>query len=216
MILPSLLEYSIEALKAKLKIIIKNRKLIRTLQGQDDLNLHLDFVLPQFAKDRSIMTSLGLSTTFKTIEQIYKNQNLYLSVHLMGEIEDLFSAYTYFENLKINPYWNYLILVPEKYLNSWKKLGKKLGKNIIVGCWYDLNEWPEKFFTQKRMNLLMTVVAGKSGQKLQKSTRDEALKMSEKYPNSHFILDGGWKTDAKCGYNTDIVSYTDFWKNIDK
>lgn len=214
MILPSLLEYSTEALKTKLEIIEKHRKFIRKLQHQHRFSLHLDFVLPQFAKDRSIMTSLGLYDTLEIIDQVYKNQKINLSIHLMGEVEDLFAAYAYFKNFTVNPNWNYLILVPEKYLNYWRKLSKNLGKNIVIGCWYDLNEWSEKAFIQKRTNLLMTVVAGKSGQTLQESIKNKALKLSEQYTNSHFILDGGWNIDARHNNNTDIVSYTNLWNSI--
>jgi pentose-5-phosphate-3-epimerase len=215
MTLLSLLEYSLESLQNKLHLLDNHVNVVNDLQKSRSLSLHLDFVLPQFAKDRSVMTSLGLCDVFDTLKKQYNNQKLELSIHLMGETEDLLDAYKFFDNHTLNPLWHYLILVPEKYLNSWQKNLKKTRNNIRFGCWYDLNEWQGVNFIQKRTNLLMTVLAGKSGQKLTPEIQQNVLDVTRLHPNTHFILDGGWSIDTISKENTDIVSYSSFWKHIE-
>jgi pentose-5-phosphate-3-epimerase len=216
MILPSLLEYSAESLQSRLDLLKKNSKTIYPLQKTHRLSLHLDFVLPQFAKDRSVMTSLGLPAVFDALKSNFHDHKLELSIHLMGETEDLLEGYNFFQDYPYNPNWNYLILIPEKYLNIWQKSIKNGKKNVTIGCWYDLDEWADKTFVQKRTNLLMTVVAGKSGQKLEDNTKEKALQINKKHPTTHFILDGGWPITTKSNHNTDIVSYSSFWNNLNK
>jgi pentose-5-phosphate-3-epimerase len=214
MILPSLLEYSVESLESKISRLEASQKLLYRLQETNRLGLHLDFVLPQFAKDRSVLTSLSLCDVFNTLNNQYSSSKLYLSIHLMGETTDLLDSYKYFESYEFNNHWNYLILISEKYTTLWRKLIKNKGKNIRIGCWYDLDEWQAKKYTQNRTNLIMTVKAGRSGQQLKEDIKQKALDLGKRYPQAHFILDGGWGIDAKSCKNQDIVSYSDFWKHL--
>jgi pentose-5-phosphate-3-epimerase len=215
MILPSLLEYSIESLETKINLLKKHKTPISRFQNQKNIALHLDFVLPQFAKDRSVMTSLSLKSVFETLETHYQAEKIDLSIHLMGSVEDLVEAYTFFETFEFKPEWNFLILVPEKYTESWKLNIKKETKNLRIGAWYDLGEWQDKVFELKSTNLLMTVLAGKSGQKLELETKENVEKLVKSYPNTRFIVDGGWHVDDQIFTNTDIVSHSSFWKNLE-
>jgi pentose-5-phosphate-3-epimerase len=205
MLLPSLLEYSVESLEKKISL----------LQDKKMTSLHLDFVLPQFAKDRNVMTSLGLDSVFSTLGKTNKNQRLHLTIHLMGTIEDLFEEYKFFEKHAFNSLWNYKILIPAKYIQSWRAQIKKKQKNVQIGAWYDLGEWDNVDFSTRQTNLLMTVIAGKSGQKLTSEMKKKSLEVARKYPQTHFIFDGGWEWDFKTELkNIDHVSYSSFWKNI--
>jgi pentose-5-phosphate-3-epimerase len=204
MLLPSLLEYSVESLETKLA----------QLRDKKMSHLHLDFVLPQFAKDRNVMTSLSLETVFSTLQRHSNIQRLDLTIHLMGTIEDLFDAYKFFDTCDFNLHWNYKILVPAKYIRSWRNQIKNKQKNIKIGSWYDLGEWDNVDFSAKQTNLLMTVKAGKSGQKLTPEVREKAQVVARKYPQAHFIVDGGWEWDFDSKKNMDHVSYSSFWKEI--
>jgi pentose-5-phosphate-3-epimerase len=205
MLLPSLLEYSIESLQTKLKFFVGRKPL-------NSISIHLDFVLPQFAKDRKVMTSLGLKSVFFELQKILPNSKLNLTAHLMGTIEDLHESYKFFTDFDCPENWKLTILVPEKYTNSWRKLLNP--KGIRVGVWYDLGEWETKNLSRRQTYLLMTVNAGKSGQKLTNEIRKLAEKTAKKYPNSHVIFDGGWEWDYESKRNIDHVSYSSFWKKI--
>jgi pentose-5-phosphate-3-epimerase len=202
MILPSLLEYSVESLEKKISL----------LQDKKMTSLHLDFVLPQFAKNRKVMTSLGLQSVIATLSEKMSNQTLTLSLHLMGTSEDLFESYRFFETVKLPHNWNTLVLVPEKYTTNFRTILNP--KNIIVGTWYDLGEWEHKQLSRKQTYLLMTVKAGKSGQIRTTQSKKQAFDIAKSYPNSHFIVDGGWSVNEVAPNNTDIVSYSSFWKSI--
>jgi pentose-5-phosphate-3-epimerase len=204
MLLPSLLEYSVESLETKLA----------HLRDKKMLSLHLDFVLPQFAKDRNVMTSLSLNSVFSILGKTNKNQRLELTIHLMGTIEDLFESYKFFEKYAFNSLWNYKILIPAKYIQSWRNQIKNKRKNVQIGAWYDLDELDNIDFSAKQTNLLMTVKAGKSGQKLTSEIKKKAQLIAQKYPKSHFIFDGGWEWDFVSKRNVDHVSYSSFWKSI--
>jgi pentose-5-phosphate-3-epimerase len=205
MILPSLLEYSVESLETKLA----------RLQDKKMTSLHLDFVLPQFAKDRNVMTSLSLDSVFSPLGKTNKNQRLHLTIHLMGTIEDLFDSYRFFEKYAFNSLWNYKILIPVKYIQSWRNQIKNKRKNVQIGAWYDLDEWDNVNFSSRQTNLLMTVKAGKSGQKLTSEIAQKVLLVARKYPHTHFVLDGGWEWDFETQLNnTDHVSYSSFWTHV--
>jgi pentose-5-phosphate-3-epimerase len=204
MLLPSLLEYSVESLETKFSL----------LQEKKLNSLHLDFVLPQFAKDRNVMTSLSMEIVFSTLQRHSNIQRLDLTIHLMGTIEDLFDAYKFFEKYSFNPLWNYKILIPAKYIQSWRNQIKNKQRNVQIGSWYDLDEWDNVDFSTKQTNLLMTVKAGKSGQKLTTEIQKKAILITKKYPQAHFILDGGWEWDFDSQKNVDHVSYSSFWKSI--
>jgi pentose-5-phosphate-3-epimerase len=215
MILPSLLEYSIEKLEFKINLLKKHKIPISRFQSQKNIAIHLDFVLPQFAKDRAIMCSLGLKSVFDLLLSHYNEEKIDLSIHLMGTLEDLSEAYKFFETYEFKTEWNFLILVPEKYTESWNTNIKKTTKNLRIGVWYDLDQWQKKVFEKRTTNLLMTVLAGKSGQKLETTTKELVESLVKSYPDSRFIVDGGWQVDDKVYINTDVVSYSSFWKSLE-
>jgi pentose-5-phosphate-3-epimerase len=216
MLLPSLLEYSMESLETKISLLKKHKLPISRFQNQKNIALHLDFVLPNFASDRGVLTSLSLKSVFDLLSSNYADKtNIDLSIHLMGLVEDLYEAYAFFETFEFRQDWNFLILVPENYTESWKINIKKSNKNLRIGAWYDLNEWQNKQFEEKTTNLLMTVSAGKSGQKLTKDVKENVVNVVKSYPDTRFIVDGGWEVNDKIALNTDIVSYSSFWKSLE-
>lgn len=228
MFLPSILEYTNTSLENKLEAIITNTELFKNLAkttNHELLPLHLDFVLTQFAKDRSIMESLSLSTVFKTLELFFKQTKLKLSIHLMGEFEDIMNNFSFFQDYKFSKKWEIEIYVPEKYFIPWNKsyCSKSEGGKCSIGIWYDKSEWyesnekPEMLSLDSLCNnfLLMTVVAGRSGQVLLPEVKDAAIKTIQTMPTKNFILDGGWGIDEDNVFNnTKIVSYSSFWRKF--
>lgn len=225
MFLPSILEYSTTSLEKKLKAIATNTELFKTLTKTTNhqlLQLHLDFVLTQFAKDRSIMESLSLSAVFETLESFFKHTRLKLSVHIMGEFEDIINNFSFFQDCKFPKKWEIEIYVPEKYFIPWNKsyFSKSGGGKHSIGIWYDKSEWyqsgekPELLGLDSLCNnfLLMTVTAGRSGQALLPEVKDSVIQTIQTMPTKNFILDGGWNIDEQ-GFldNAKIVSYSSFW-----
>jgi pentose-5-phosphate-3-epimerase len=214
-ILPSLLEYSQESLISRLDSIFENTESFKQITKQTNSNaysLHLDFVLPQFAKDRSVMTSMSLDSVFTTLRH-FSNKPFHFSIHVMGSVEDLLEAYTFFQTFTWTGPWKITVFVPEKYYTNWHATIAK--ENLTIGIWYDVNEWESKRLKPDISYLLMTVIAGKSGQKLTPEMRVKALKKVRNNPRSRFILDGGWGIDEKeAATNLEIVSYTSFWKKF--
>jgi pentose-5-phosphate-3-epimerase len=243
--LPSLLEYSKESLEKKLQKVEANlTEFIKLQCGQKPSNsidkipihFHLDFVLEQFAKDRSVMKSSDLATVFSVLEEFFKNRKLILSIHLMGTIEDLFDTYKFFLNYSVNQNWDYEIYVPENYTNQFEFIART-EENMKIGIWYDLEEWESRFgIKNKKLKiknsevdqikdyLLMTVLAGKSGQKLTDKVESKVLEIVKNNPELNFIVDGGWSLQFREKYRTEesdynnlfVVSYTSFWKEFDK
>ncbi len=220
MLVPSLLEYSPEALQKKLDTLAEHAEYVATLQSGNSLSLHLDFVLEFFAKDRNTMMSLSLAKTLAVIGNNLKNKPLNLSIHLMGSTEDLLQAYRFFEFYHVPEKWTLTVYVPEKYTSTWRNsaLESNSRDRVTIGTWYDLDEWQnlQNLSPITTNFLLMTVMAGKSGQKSDEQTKSQAIILSDLYSEQYFILDGGWKMSEseEVGPNTQIISYTDFWDSI--
>lgn len=238
-ILPSILEYSLETLEQKLDYIDTNRPELALLQaGSMVPHLHLDFVLPQFSKDRRVMTSHQPATVLGAIESKFDPKKpLNLDLHLMGAVEDLFEQFSFFESYNFNSNWTFTLFLPQKYTQSWQSMIESRNlKNIKIGTWFDLGQWadmskidpqwqnpceeevltiPQHFpeFQKGQRYLLMTVVAGKSGQKLTDAVAKKVLQIVNDNPQSSFVLDGGWKPGAiqNAPINSAFVSYSGFW-----
>jgi hypothetical protein len=235
MILPSLLEYSDKDFAEKLKILIQKNQdnslndLLKitndTEEKQKQLHLHLDFVMKQFAKDRSgILASLDLESSFKILKEYFSKKKLRLSVHLMGTLEDLMEAWKFFNLFKIPKQWKVRLFLPINQAQAWKIQFN----NFEIGQWYDLDQWQDlqgkslsngKNFEQ--YNLLMTVKAGKSGQKLTPETKNKIHLLLEGR-SEYFLLDGGWNqatgieliSDFNKPPKIDFVSYSGFWPKL--
>jgi hypothetical protein len=225
--LPSLLEYSRESLNRKLNQVksrIEDFKEIQnSLTGAGkpgvDLSFHLDFVLPYFAKDRKVMTSLGLESVLNELEQEFSDYKLDLSIHLMGTSEDLFEAHKFLLDYSFKPNWLYTVFVPEKYTSTfWPQT--QVFKNYKVGIWHDLNDYSDAKIKHEKdilNHLLMTVVAGKSGQKLDTNNQQLCLELCSQFPEKKFIVDGGWGVDFRTSLdNLEVVSYSSFWKAFER
>ena len=208
-VLPSLLEYSPQQLSTKLSLLEHPKVADLTRQG-DTLQLHIDYVGEFFAKQRSILSSLSLKTTLAIITNKYANQKLQLTIHLMGELEDIILLEKFFRSYTIQDNWAYVIFVPPKFISTFSFMR---GANVEIGVWYDLQEWQSP--TDKHTPyLLMTVRAGISGQKLRKQTQHQAIEWVNKYPN-YFVVDGGWSiTHPDINSHTDIVSHSSFWNTL--
>ena len=236
--LPSLLEYSSESLNRKL-LEVKNRlndfqkiqnplnntdkkyasKKVNNPVGEGSLAFHLDFVLPYFAKDRKVMTSLGLESILNELAKLFSDFNLDLSIHLMGTSEDLFEAHKFFLDYSFKQNWKYTVFVPEKYTSTfWPQT--QIFSNYKVGIWYDLNDYSLNKIEQNKAienYLLMTVLAGKSGQKLNSSKQQLCLELCAKFADKKFIVDGGWGVDYKnILTNLEVVSYSSFWNKFER
>jgi pentose-5-phosphate-3-epimerase len=241
MILPSLLEYSQNDLKNRIQSLKKldlDDSLFDLIKVHEKskskrLNLHLDFVLKQFAKDRvPILSSLSLVTVFEILDQEFSDQKLNLSVHLMGAIEDLTFAWEFFKKYKKPKDWKITLFLPQNHALRWKSEFKK----YKIGVWLDLHDWLDiKELKSKSVDLggitnvlIMTVVAGKSGQSLteevQKNLKDLIDNLCEQNleQKKYIIVDGGWNQEkAKIALKSfnksakvDFVAYGGFWGKV--
>lgn len=260
MILPSLLEYSASDLNKRLDQInklVNEGQFFEQVYLIDDINekilpkdpaenmplcLHLDFVLSQFAKDRSpILSSLGPNEIMNCLKLKFPKTALDLSIHLMGELEDLPAAWQYFDSLRKPKNWKMTLYLPYNQASGWRRSFKK----YKIGAWLDLTQWYQqeahdsktdsnlgnsknsttKIFDLKYIKslLVMTVVAGKSGQKLSPEIETALGKILVQNPQiEHFIVDGGWDKSKATNFMTknkpsakvDFVAYSGFWRNI--
>ncbi|NJS40844.1 hypothetical protein HC766_00360 [Candidatus Gracilibacteria bacterium] len=99
------------------------------------------------------------------LEKIYSKfpKGAHLSLHLMGDAEDLLNSYKFFEKHKVPSNFQLTLLIPVKYYSNWhQRFGLTPGYEI--GIWLDNGNWTTFRFLPKVTYLLMTVQAGKSGQ----------------------------------------------------
>jgi hypothetical protein len=98
----------------------------------------------------------------------------------------------------------------------------KFQSSIKIGTWLDLDQYSTETKFEYKDNLLMTVFAGKSGQKLTEEVRTNCLKVVQSNPEISFTIDGGWtvldqlnelSNEQKNKLN--VVSYSSFWKEIE-
>jgi len=213
-ILPSLLEYSPEELQRKCQFLRDNLDEVLALTHNKTLSLHLDCVLPQFAADRSVMASLGLPTVFEVLHTIFPAQPLDLSIHLMGTAEDMVDMHHLFSQIELPAQWASAVFVSPQYFDVWSAMLHTF-PHVKVGQWLDLPQWKSVNFQSGVHYLLMTVLAGKSGQKRQLEDRQQVIQIARLHPDSFFIFDGGWATSESVHVlNTSLVSYSHFWKTI--
>ena len=218
--LPSLLEYYPLELENKLKLICGDKEKLKEFQKSEDgkIHLHLDFVLPEFAKSRNVPHGNLESTVFELLEKYFADEELYLSIHLMGLHNDLEYSFDYLLD-KLSNYvfeydWAGEIFVPVEYVDEFKTIEEC--SNFEVGQWLDLGEWnSETKFESEHNYLLMTVVGGKSGQKLSDENKDMAIKIANENQESKFTVDGGWSLEIEPKENLQIVSYSSFWKGLE-
>jgi hypothetical protein len=181
--------------------------------------LHLDFVLPIFAKSRGVETSLDIETNLDLIEKHLDLEKVDLTIHLMGIDEDFEMIDFLIERLSNyvfdRPDWSGIVFVPRSELEDFEAI--EICSNLKVGTWLDLGEYSlNTKFEESKNYLLMTVTAGKSGQKLTEEGMQAVYQIANSNSKSHFIADGGWKVGADLQANLDIVSYTSFWQEFDK
>ncbi len=204
LILPSLLEYSTFDLDRRIKKLSQLNK----------NEIHIDTVCQNFARSRNIMMSLSVKTVLEHLLEQLKHKSLLVTIHIMGDIEDLVLVYQFFAGYHFEPNWQYRIYLP---LNSELAfVSLETMTNVRIGNWLDLNQWNiATDFGQYIYStlLLMTVKAGLSGQTLLSETKQDAFELAIKNPNINFIFDGGWSclfdTDVE---NVDLVSYTSYWR----
>jgi hypothetical protein len=219
--LPSLLEYDASKLDSTLKIISKNLEALQSFQKSPDetVYLHLDFVLPMFAKSRGVESSIDVETNLDLIEKHLDLEKVDLTIHLMGIDEDFDVIDLLIERLSNyvfdRPDWSGIVFVPTSELEDFEVI--EICSNLKVGTWIDYGEYNiETKFEESKNYLLMTVKAGKSGQKLTEEGIKNVYQISENNPKSNFVADGGWKIESELKNNLDIVSYTSFWQEFDK
>jgi hypothetical protein len=115
-ILPSTLEYSTQSLEKKLATTASNPDKFSNLQKSEKVLLHLDIVMSGFAKDRSVMKSLGLETNLDLVAKYFKDQPMELSIHLMGDSQDLSEVQKFLNSYTFKTNWQYIIFIPRKIL----------------------------------------------------------------------------------------------------
>jgi hypothetical protein len=218
--LPSLLEYTPQDLETKLKLICADKESFLRYQKSEDgkIYLHLDFVLSEFALSRNVGHGNIESTVFDLIEKYFADDQLYLSIHLMGLEKDLEFSFDFLLD-KLSNYvfeydWVGEIFVARDFVDEFKTIEEC--SNFKVGEWLDLGEWnKETKFETNENYLLMTVVAGKSGQKLLEEDKNLMFEIANTYPESIFTVDGGWNLELEPKENLKIVSYSSFWKGFE-
>jgi pentose-5-phosphate-3-epimerase len=221
-ILPSTLEYSRESLEQKLRLVSQNLDNFHRLQGTSDvIKLHIDVVMRQFAQDRSVMASVDLVTNLELIEQYFADTTVELTIHLMGTAEDLKEAHEFLQKYTFNLNWTYIIFIPEAFVPTFE-VHSLLFDHVRVGIWYDKGEWSENKCNswKSRINdyLLMTVYAGKSGQKRSDDDKAKAITLAQSFPDKYIVVDGGWQVgeqeELQDFQTLDMVSYSSFWKQF--
>ncbi len=213
--LPSLLEYSTESLDKKIEAIKSDsQKFLEITSQTKPIKLHLDFVDKYFAQDRMVMQSLEVKTVLNSVNDNFGETSLELYIHLMGDTEDLLNDYKFFEDFTTNSNHKYYIFVPPKFFKTWSTNFKE-NKSIKIGIWLDKGNWNTFRYMPGVNYLLMTVLAGKSGQKLTNETMTLAMNTVKTHPDSLFLVDGGWEVEFKSNYkNLMIVSHTSFWNKF--
>lgn len=222
MILPSLLEYSKPELDSKLDLVLADLTKFKKLTKQPEsiLSFHLDFVLENFAKNRKVSPSLDLNILLELLELKFSQLNLDLSIHLMGNKTDLKASLKFLSQFELNPNFQARIFVPLEFVPEFEKI-TNTKKNLTTGVWLDLGEWNQQKIDQADLQdfLLMTVLAGKSGQKLTIETKQKSLEIAKNNKDKNFILDGGWSLQDvdKLSINNNfkqlqLVSYSSFWQ----
>jgi hypothetical protein len=244
--LPSLLEYTPAELQAKLELIQKNPAAFQQIQKATDgkIYLHLDFVLPEFAAQRNVLPGNGPKVVFDLISKYFGDQAVVCNSHFMGSANDTAEVLEFFQSYSWNPNWEYILYVGPEFVvnfNLFKNsntrdrhlvqserssvAGKNIPKSLSlkIGAWLDLDQYDIKTKFGYQDYLLMTVFAGKSGQKLTPEVRSNCLKVVEDNPYIKFTIDGGWAVlDELSELNTDqknklnVVSYSSFWKELEK
>ncbi len=231
--LPSLLEYTPQNLEIKLELIKDNLKDFRIIQKSSDnkIHLHLDFVLQQFAINRNIEPSNSLQIVFNMVNKYFGDQKIVCNCHFMGSFIDIMEILTYLKTKEatkeFNSNWEYMFYFGKDmigmigYFDSMNN-----NKNLKAGLWLDFDEWEilkfsENFFNIKNY-LLMTVIAGKSGQKLTSNNRSQALEIIKNNSDLNFTIDGGWSVgdellelDMESKNKLSIISYSSFWDQFD-
>ena len=202
-ILPSTLEYSTISFQKKIDYISKHQQEFKSLAKQEILEFHIDLVYPSFAKDRAVMSSISLTDNYKVIESL-KSQ-CKVTIHFMGLIDDVILLNAELEKLKLNKNIKaeiYLPITIEPIMvkTEWSKYH-----------WFDLDQYDKIPRYETPKILLMTVIAGKSGQSLTQENKTKALNIVTKRGTANVIVDGGWSIDdSKDGIR--MVSYSSFWK----
>jgi hypothetical protein len=246
--LPSLLEYSLLDLQNKLELIKNNLAQVQFIQKSPDgkIYLHLDFVLPEFAASRSVQPGNDPKIVFDLINKYFKDQKIVCNCHFMGTKGDVDIVIKFFETYNWNPNWEYILFVGQEFVTEFEELtlpldkkeskqdslatyysnglvAKPTGVSIKIGTWLDFDQYSLQTNFEERDYLLMTVVAGKSGQKLTKEVRLNTLQLIQNNSDTNFTIDGGWAvtdilielTDEQKN-NLNVVSYSSFWKELEK
>lgn len=219
--LPSLLEYTPQALNDKLGLINNNLLEFRIIQQATDQNiyLHLDFVLPEFASSRNVDFGNNPEVVFKLIHKYFQDQKVVCNCHFMGLEGDYQYVSNFFKSYNWNPNWRYIMYVGSEFVNDFENL---TNKNVKIGAWLDLDQYHLHSKFELSNYLLMTVFAGKSGQKLTNEVRSNTLEIVLNNPEVNFTIDGGWAVNdefkelnlqqkSKLG----VVSYSSFWKELE-
>ncbi len=217
--LPSLLEYSTASLQTKLELIKDNLTKFQAVQKSADqkIYLHLDFVLPDFAASRFVQSGNDPKIVFDLIDSHFYGQKVVCNSHFMGLTNDIKGVLAFFKSYSWNLNWEYILYVGQEFLQDFEQFKKF--DNLKVGIWLDLDQYNVETKFELSDYLLMTVLAGKSGQKLAIDTRSKTLEIVKQNPNINFTIDGGWSVDdevselsLKQKNNLSVVSYSSFWK----
>ncbi len=209
--IPSLLECSEYDLEKKIDILKKNKY----------HNIHLDFVGKYFARNRKTLYSLSFKNVFDYLKKYFWNTKCDFSIHLMLEKEDILDYLKEIQTVDISSKWQLSLFISDRYFDIF--VNSLINYDFEFGIWFDKDQWINVDFDNYIVNnfLLMTVIAGKSGQKLDNKYKKILLEKVKKYKNKNFYADGGWSIDFKINkkngfdyFNLNIISYTSFWKNF--
>jgi hypothetical protein len=202
-ILPSTLEYSTIAFQQKIDYVSTHTKEFMNVGKQKLLEFHIDLVYPEFAKSRSVMSSINLTNNYNVIRGL--NQKCKVTVHFMGLLDDVASLNSELKKLIMDKNIAFELYLP---INIDPKM---IQSDCIKYHWFDVDQYNliPKYGTPKI--LLMTVFAGKSGQSLSPENKQKALDIVKSRGVENVIVDGGWVLDD-CIDGLRMVSYSSFWK----
>jgi hypothetical protein len=210
--LPALLVRTEEELAAKLSHVTVDIEEFMETTGQEHHALHVDIILPEFGKTHSSEPTLAYDILLTSIIARFEGERLRLNIHLMGQADEALAvAQWILANLNDTRVYGEIYLPFYSYDN----LELVDHRNWLVGTWYDKSQWDlETEFVSGEI-LLMTVLAGHSGQVGDTTLKQSAHLVADKHPEYNWIFDGGWKKDeSPLEDNREIAVNTDYWSTL--
>lgn len=211
--LPAILVTTKEELQQKLQMFPMDIVAFSDTTGQDHFALHIDIILPEFAKERGCPPTLAFDEMVTMICEHFAGERTRFNIHVMGRADESLAVARWIVKTLVDERLYGEVYVPHYVYNEVKQDDHK---NWLVGVWYDKGEWENGVEWIAAENLLMTVQAGYAYQPPDEQLKAEAFDTALASPEYYFVLDGGWKVDQNPNEeHIELVINSDYWKTIE-